>query len=189
GADDDTAGEALRLAEITHDASEAAALFARLDLARHADVVDRRHEDEEPARHRHVRGQARPLGAERLLDDLDEDLLAFLQQLLDLLLRPIARAFPAASFAAVGLGFVVRFELLELFDRVDDFGDVEKAVTLEADVDEGGLHAGQDFRDAALVDVAHDAALPLPLDEDLGDEILLENGHHRLVPIGRDDHL
>ena len=89
GADDDAAGEAVLLAELAHDAAEAPALFARLDLPRHADVIDRRHEDEEAARHRHVRGQARALGAERLLDDLDEDVLAFLQQVFDLGLGPV----------------------------------------------------------------------------------------------------
>ena len=58
-------------------------------------------------------------------------------------------------------------ELLELLEGVDDVGDVEEPVALEADVDEGGLHAGQHLRDPALVDVADDAALPLALDEDL----------------------
>ena len=84
GADDDAAGEAVRLAELADDAAQAAALLARLDLARDADVIDRRHEHQEAARHRHVRGEARALGAERLLDDLDEDLLAFLEQVFDL---------------------------------------------------------------------------------------------------------
>jgi hypothetical protein len=45
------------------------------------------------------------------------------------------------------------------------------------------LHAGKDFRNPALVDVADDAALPFPFDEDLGDQIVLENVHHRLVTI------
>ena len=84
GPDDHAAREAVLLAELADDAAQAAALFPRVDLARHADVVDRRHEDQEPAGHRHVRGQARALGAERLLDDLDEDVLPFLQQVFDL---------------------------------------------------------------------------------------------------------
>ena len=37
-------------------------------------------------------------------------------------------------------------------------GDVEERVLLEAEVDEGRLHAGQDARDAPLVDVPDDAA-------------------------------
>ena len=195
GADDDAAGEAVRLAELADDAAQAAALLARLDLARDADVIDRRHEHQEPARHRHVRGQARALGAERLLDDLDEDLLAFLQQLFDLRLRPVLRSRSRgrcrrAPLPAPPLRRRRRpLELVELLERVDDVGDVEEAVALEAEVDEGGLHAGQDFRDPALVDVADDAALPFALDEDFGDEVVFENGHHRLVAVRGDDHL
>ena len=80
-----------------------AALFARLDLARDADVVDRRHEDQEPARHRDVRGQAGALGAERLLDHLDEDFLPFLQQVFDLGFgRSRSSRDPPRDVAAVG---------------------------------------------------------------------------------------
>ena len=62
---------------------EPAALVAGVDLARDADVVDRRHVDQEPARQAEVRGDPRALGAERLLDDLDDDLLPFLEQVFD----------------------------------------------------------------------------------------------------------
>ena len=40
----------------------------------------------------------------------------------------------------------------------DDLVDVQEAVALEADVDEGGLHAGKDVVDLPLVDVADDRA-------------------------------
>src|SRR5438128_5314354 len=90
GADDDAAGEAALLAELPHDAAQTAALVARLDLARHADVIHRRHEHEESPRHRHVRREARALGAERLLDHLDEDFLSLAQELFDFLLRLVA---------------------------------------------------------------------------------------------------
>jgi hypothetical protein len=62
-------------------------------------------------------------------------------------------------------------------------------VTLEPDLDEGGLHTGQNLRDPALVDIADDTALPLPFDEDFRDQVVFENGHHRFVAIRRDDHL
>src|SRR6267142_1369051 len=123
GADDHAAGEAVGLAELADDAAQPAPLLARLDLARHADVVHRRHEHEKPARHRHVRGEARALRAERLLHDLDDDLLAFLQQLLDLGLGPIAVV--AATLAPAALLLVVARELVELVERVDDVGDVQ----------------------------------------------------------------
>ena len=188
GADDDAAGEAVRLAELADDAAQARALLARLDLARDADVIHRRHEHEEAAGHRDVRREAGALGAERLLDDLDEDLLAFLEQVLDLGLRP-ALAVALLGAALLGGVLVALLELLELLERVDDVGDVEEAVALEAEVDEGGLHAGQHLRDPALVDVADDAARALAFDEDFGDEIVFENGHDRFVAVRGDDHL
>ena len=186
GADDDAAGEPVGLAELAHDAAQPAALLARLDFARHADVIDRRHEHQETARHGDVRGQPCALGAERLLDDLDEDLLALLEEILDFRLRR-GRHCPV-PFAGSAL-FFARFELVELFERIDDVGDVKEAVALEAEIDEGGLHAGEDLADPAFVDVADDAPLPLPFDEDFGGEIVFENGHHGFVAVGGDDHL
>ena len=81
-----------------------------------------------------------------------------------------------------------RLEAVELLDGVDDVGDVEEAVALEADVDERRLHPRQHLRHASLVDVADDAPLALALDEDLGHQVILENGHHRLVPVRGDNH-
>jgi hypothetical protein len=51
------------------------------------------------------------------------------------------------------------------------------------------LHAGQDLRDPALVDVADDATLAFAFDEDFRNQIVFENGHHRFVAVGGDDHL
>ena len=192
-ADDDAAREAVRLAELPDDAAQAGTLVARLDLARHADVVHRRHEDEEPPRHRDVRGEAGALRAERFLHHLHQDFLPFLQQVLDARLRPSAPSFCLLALASTSplslLVLVAAFEAFELLEGVDDFGDIEKPVALEAEVDEGRLHAGQHFRDPALVDVADDAAMTFTLDEDFGDEIVFEDGHHGLVAIGGDDHL
>ena len=190
GADDDAAGEAVRLAELADDAAQPAALFARLDLARDADVIDRRHEDQEAPGHRDVRREAGALGAERLLDDLDENLLAFLEEVFDLWAAGRSRfvstrplPLPAAVFV------VVPIRACRTLRACRDVGDVEEPVALEAEVDEGGLHAGQDLADPALVDVADDAPLPLAFDEDFGDEIVFENGHHGFVAVGGDDHL
>jgi hypothetical protein len=58
----------------------------------------------------------------------------------------------------------------------DDLVHVEKAVLLEADLDEGRLHSGQDVVDRALVDVPRDRAAFVPLEIDLGDLFVLEHG-------------
>src|SRR5262249_22550726 len=73
GADNDAAGEAAALAKIAHDASQAAALVAGFVFPGDPDVIDRRHEYEDPPRHGDVRGQARAFGSQGLFDDLDED--------------------------------------------------------------------------------------------------------------------
>jgi hypothetical protein len=53
---------------------------------------------------------------------------------------------------------------------------VEKAVLLQADVDEGGLQAGEDVVDAALVDVAHDRPVAPALEVQLGDLVFAGGG-------------
>ena len=118
------------------------------------------HQHQVPARDGDARGDARALGAERLLRDLDDDLVALLKHVLDLRRRAgaAARAAPAVLVVEVGvveLGAVV--------------ADVQEAGALEADVDEGGLHSGQDAGDSTLVDAPDDAALVGPLDVELDD--------------------
>jgi hypothetical protein len=84
---------------------------------------------------------------------------------------------------------VAGLEPLEFLDSVDDLGDVEKRVTLEADVNERGLHPGEDLGDPPLVDIADDTARFLALDEDLDDLIVLEDGDPRVEVARGDDHL
>ena len=48
---------------------------------------------------------------------------------------------------------------------------MQEAVLVEADVDEGGLQAGQDVVDLALVDVADDRAVAAALEVELGDAV------------------
>ncbi len=81
GANDEAAGGIALFAE--ENLFQAAALAVGLDLARDAGVVDGRHEDEEAAGERDVRGDARTLLGDGLLGDLDQNLLAGLEQLAD----------------------------------------------------------------------------------------------------------
>ena len=83
---------------------------------------------------------------------------------------------------------LVVFERLEHLLRIDDVRHVQEAVALEAEVDERGLHAGQHFRDAALVDVADDPAIPLALDEEFDQLVVLEDGHRGFVVVRGDNH-
>ena len=139
-----------------------------------ADAAALRREDEVAAGDRDVHREPGALRLQRVLDDLDEDLLAGFDQLVD-----------AAAAAAAALGRL-------LAARQDDLVDVEEAVALEADVDEGGLHAGQDVVDLALVDVADDRAPAAALDVELGDVgfaaflLCLEDGHAGLAALGGD---
>ena len=77
--------------------------------------------------------------------------------------------------------------LLEL--GADDLVDVEEAVLLEADLDERGLHSGQDVVDAAEVDVAGDRATLRPLEIDLGGLVVLEDGDALLADVDGDEQL
>src|SRR6185503_10604083 len=111
GTDDDAPGEPVGLAERPHDAAQPRALFPRLDLPRDADVIDRRHEHQEAPRHGDVGGETRALGAERLLDDLDQDFLPFLEQVLDLGLGPVLTG-PAGLIAVAAAPLDARAPVL-----------------------------------------------------------------------------
>ena len=65
------------------DPLQAQALFVACDLARNAHVFKRRHVDHIASRQRDVRSDARPLLPERLLRDLDDDLLSLFEQIGD----------------------------------------------------------------------------------------------------------
>jgi hypothetical protein len=51
--------------------------------------------------------------------------------------------------------------ILEIFENV---ADVQKCVAVEADIDEGGLHTGEDASDAAFVDATDQRELFFALD-------------------------
>ena len=59
------------------------ALFVRSDLAAHADVAHRGHEDQEASRQGDMRSNARALFGDGLLGDLNQNLLAGLEQVAD----------------------------------------------------------------------------------------------------------
>ena len=113
-----------------HDLAELAALAFVDDLARDADAVEAGHQDEVSARDADVGREGRPLGADALLDDLDQDLVAAAEDLLDRRLDQAAAAAapPAAAGLVDGRGRGPRrpaeahlaLELLDLLDLLAD---------------------------------------------------------------------
>ena len=159
GADDHAA---LLHVEALEDVAQARALVV-LEPARDAEALAVRDEDDEAAGQRDLGREAGALRLHRVLDRLDEHLLAAAEQILDLA--------PAR----------LPFELGR-----DHLVDVEEAVLLEADLDERGLHARQDVVDGALVDVPRDRAALGPLEIGLGDLVVLEHGDALLAHVDGD---
>ena len=94
------------------------------------------HQDGEAARQRDLLGQAGTLGPDGVLRDLAQDGLAGLEDVLD------PRLLGGAA--------------LDVLPVVAHVTSVQDGVLGDADVDEGGLHAGQDVLHPAPVDVAVD---------------------------------
>ncbi len=76
---DEAAG--IRPAGLANQPPQARAIFGRSDFTGHANVIDGRHIHKEAPGQRDVAGDARAFLAERLLGDLDDDVLAGLQHL------------------------------------------------------------------------------------------------------------
>src|SRR4029079_6910994 len=82
GRADDEAQARGRL-QVAHDVAQAAARLLVGDLARDADAVEPGHQDQVAAGDADVGREGRALGADALLDDLDEHLVAAAEDLLD----------------------------------------------------------------------------------------------------------
>ena len=81
GTNNEPAGQVASV--VQDDFLESLALLAGTDLAGDSDVVDRRHVDQVAPRKSDMGGNARPLGSQRLLRNLDQNLLALLEQVGD----------------------------------------------------------------------------------------------------------
>ncbi len=120
-----------------------------------ADARSLRHVDEVAASYRELHRKTRALGLQRILHYLHQDLLLRLDQFVDA--PALAVASPRHLLAA----------------GKHDLVDVQKAVSLEADVDERGLHSREDVVHDPLVDVADDGARAAALNVELGHSRLL----------------
>ena len=97
GATDETTGNPLAMG--LHHALETMPLLFRRDLAGDAGMVHRRHVNDEAAGQSDMRSDPRALLAQRLLRDLDNNLLAFLKKVRD---GRQLRTFPFRSFRTFG---------------------------------------------------------------------------------------
>jgi hypothetical protein len=128
--------------------------------ARHPHARLVRHEHDEAARDRHVRGETRALVANRILDDLHDDRFAFAHAFRDAGLVHEARQVGEAACFARG----------------------EEACFVQTQIDEGRLHAGQYALHAAEHDVAEQtmavaafaAALRGTLDKEFAEARLID---------------
>ncbi len=96
----------------------------------------------------------------------------------------LASAFIAwgTGVSSVGVGFEVG-GVAGLFHEVRD---VEEGVALQANVHEGGLHAGQDAGDSAVIDGAGEGVFVLALVVDLGEGVAFDDGEPGLMRRGGD---
>ena len=90
------------------------------------------------------------------------------------------RALGGRRRAGRGLSRLFRSEEV-LVQSLDDVGHVEERVALLADVDEGGLHPREDPGHLPLKEVSDDPAVRFPLDEELGDDAVVQERHLRLL--------
>ena len=145
GADDHAA---LAEVDLLRGPAQAVALLV-VQPPRHADALALGHVHEVAPGDRELHRQARALGLQRVLDRLHQDLLVRLEELRDPL--ALAAATPAAAASR------------DLDAREDHVVRVQEAVLVDSDVHEGGLEAGEDVVDLALVDVPDDRAIALAL--------------------------
>ncbi len=138
------------------------ALLLVTDATRDADVLGLRHEHEISAGQRDERGDPRALGAERLLRDLHEHVLAARQHLLDGPGR-----FPSWRLALLDVDIHVRLRGRRQAGSV--VAGIEECVLGEADIHERGLHPRQHVGHDALVHAADDRTVASPLEIELGE--------------------
>ena len=136
-------------------------------------MVVLRQEHQQAPRDADLRGKPRAFGADRVLDHLHHQGLALEDLLFDGHLRKAVTHEPGRL--AIGLA-------------VPDVGHVQERRALEADVDEGRLHAGQHPRDLAQVHVADQAPLEGALHVQLLHGAVFDDGHPRFLwgPIDQD---
>ncbi len=171
GARDDA--HALRHVEPADGVAQLVALLA-LDAARHAAAARIvRHQHEVAAGERNVGRERRALVAALVLVDLDDQLHAFPELVLD---APATGAFAFVGFV-VGAAAALQILARDLLER-------QEAVALGAVIDEACLEAGLDAGDDGLVDVALALFLARGLDVEIDQFLAVDDRHPKLLRLG-----
>ncbi len=143
--------------DLRNDALETRTLTLA-ELAAHAGHAAGRHQHEETAGKRHLRGKTRALVSDRVLGDLHQHRIAGLERELD-----------AARLALQTRGVPVHL------------AGVQHAVARLADVDERGLHARQHVLHASQIDVADGGDLLDVRHVMLDEHVVLDHGDLRVT--------
>jgi hypothetical protein len=98
---------------------------------------------------------------------------------------PTVATISAVTFAAHGP--VVLGHAIEVFVLFEKIGDVQERIALQAQVDEGRLHAWQHARHASLVNTTRERILVGPLEVNLHQLIVFDQRHLGLMPVGGND--
>ena len=160
GADDIAAAE-FGAEGVDHLLQALAFAFA-VDLDRDPRYVGIGQKHQKARRQGHMRGQARPFGADGVLDHLHHQVLTFVDQVGHGEAEPFAVAIGGRAVVLQDLGANV--------------GDVQEGGPFQADIHEGCFHARQHPTDPALVDIADQAALADSLDQNFLQHAILDHG-------------
>jgi hypothetical protein len=150
-----------------HRGAQALALAFILDPGRDAHSMAFRHVHQVTRRQRDVRGEPRTLGPQRILHDLDQDLVAFRDQ-------------RANVVGARRLDTGVRMT------RIEDVRGVQERRAFHADFDECRLHARKNPRHATFVDIADQSTAAGALEKHFLQHAVLDDCSARFVSAGID---
>ncbi len=156
-------------AEEIHHFLQALTLALTIDFHRYTSDFRIGQKHEKAGGQRNVSGEPRPLGADGVFDHLHHDLLVLSHQVGN------------GRGPLTGLGDTVLPQ-----DFEPDIRHMQESGSIQADIHEGGFHTGQDARDTTFINIAHQAALTGPLNQNFLQNAVFDHSHPRLARRGID---